>query len=109
MGMFIASDGTEAWYKDDIVVSSGTRLDIITNLCCHRLDGPAMITKDGGRSWWVNGRLHRLDGPALEFNDHIEWWANGVLCFNFKDFQVAGGLSDMDIMVLRLKYGEIYE
>jgi hypothetical protein len=31
----------------------------------HCEDGPAIITKDGGKEWWVNGLRHREDGPAI--------------------------------------------
>ena len=74
----------------------------------HRLDGPADEWQDGGKTWWVNGELHRLDGPAVEHaSGSTEWWAYGGQCFNFKDFQEAGGLSDEEMCVLRLKYGAI--
>jgi hypothetical protein len=43
----------------------------------HREDGPAVEFADGGKSWWLNGELHREDGPAVEFADGgKEWWLN---------------------------------
>lgn len=32
----------------------------------HRNDGPAVEYADGGKTWYVDGKLHRLDGPAVE-------------------------------------------
>jgi len=44
----------------------------------HKLDGPAIVCKDGDKEWWVNGNLHRIDGPAIEFNDgDKDWYING--------------------------------
>ena len=74
----------------------------------HRLDGPALVCADGYKEWWVNGKCHRLDGPAVEHaSGSTEWWAYGGQCFNFKSFQEAGGLTDDEMCVIRLKYGEI--
>ena len=47
---------------------------------CHREDGPAIVTEDGGNLWYINGQLHRVDGPAVEYADgHKEWYINGKL------------------------------
>ena len=74
----------------------------------HRLDGPAVVSRKGTLEWWVNDMRHRLDGPAIEaYNGDKIWYINGVRYYYFKDFQEAGGISDSDMMVLRLKYGEI--
>jgi hypothetical protein len=74
----------------------------------HRLDGPANERADGSKWWFINGVRHRLDGPAIEWADgEKEWWVNDTEYGNFKDFQEAGNISDEDMMVLRLKYGEI--
>ncbi len=67
----------------------------------HRADGPAIEYADGGKEWYVDGKLHRKDGPAVEYadgskvwyvdgkrhredgpayegsNGHKEWWLNG--------------------------------
>jgi hypothetical protein len=46
----------------------------------HREDGPAIIYKDGGTSWYRYGMLHRIGGPARIFsNNGEEWWQNGNL------------------------------
>ena len=44
----------------------------------HREDGPAVEYADGGRCWYLNGKLHREDGPAIEYwNGDKSWWLNG--------------------------------
>jgi hypothetical protein len=67
------------------------------------------IDSDGNKRWRNEyGQLHRLDGPAVEWADgEKEWWVNGDWCTNFKDFQKAAKLTDNQITILKLKYGEI--
>ena len=45
----------------------------------HRDDGlPAVEWDDGGKDWWVNGKLHREDGPAVVYaNGYKAWFKNG--------------------------------
>ena len=44
----------------------------------HREDGPAAEHADGGKSWYVDGKLHREDGPAAEYaNGCKEWYVDG--------------------------------
>ena len=46
----------------------------------HRVDGPAVIYRDGSKYWYFEGQLHSLDGPACEgINEPEEWFA-----YNFK-------------------------
>ena len=54
----------------------------------HRLDGPAIMGKDGHKSWYQNGKCHRTNGPAVEFNDgNTSWFVSGKrLGFNDKGF-----------------------
>ena len=41
----------------------------------HRLNGPAVIYKDGDMHWYRHGRYHRDDGPAwLWPSEGIEEW-----------------------------------
>jgi len=89
------------WYDGELWWMNHNRL--------HRTDGPAIEYPDGDESWYINGTLHRLDGPALNHpvSSIIGWHIHGVRYYNFKDFQKAGGLSDEEMCILRLKYGEI--
>jgi len=52
---------------------------------------------------------HRLDGPAVlrKRDGGMEWFIHGHRYYNFKDFQAAGKLSDDQITILMLKYGEM--
>ena len=44
----------------------------------HRVDGPAVVWRDGGKEWYQNGLRHREDGPAVVWKSgHTEWWLNG--------------------------------
>ena len=33
----------------------------------HREDGPAVEGPTGGKFWYLNDKLHRTDGPAIEY------------------------------------------
>jgi hypothetical protein len=64
-----------------------------------------------GNDIWTDdrGQLHRIDGPAVDFlNGSKSWWVNGERYANFKDFQDASGLSDDEMTMLILKYGQMY-
>ncbi len=68
----------------------------------------------GGYSeiWTVNGRYlssnHRIDGPAIIWkNGSISWWINGLPCVSTKHYQEKTGLSNEDLNILILKYGPI--
>jgi hypothetical protein len=95
--MVIDPVGIKRWHSDD----GGL----------HRLDGPAIEYPDGDESWYINDQLHRLDGPARNHpvSRNIGWHIHGVRYYNFKDFQIAGNLSDNDITILKLKYGELVD
>ena len=44
----------------------------------HREDGPAIISNNGKKEWWINGKRHREDGPAVEWPDGSKcWYVNG--------------------------------
>ena len=59
--MEISSYGTKRWYN-----SKGQR---------HRINGPAVIYKNGTLLWYVNDKNHRIDGPAVILcNGTKSWW-----------------------------------
>ena len=36
------------------------------------------VDNDGGKSWYLNGKLHREDGPAVEWSNGDKlWYLNG--------------------------------
>lgn len=40
----------------------------------HRINGPAVIFKNGEKRWIQNGVLHREDGPAVLYPDGRGLW-----------------------------------
>jgi len=56
----------------------------------HRLDGPAVEYKDGGKEYWVKGKKHRINGPAIELDDEIKFYYKGYLIDvnSLNDFQI---------------------
>jgi hypothetical protein len=77
-----------------------------------------MIDEDGDKIWYdsserdiedvkQSGELcwHRLDGPAYESEGGSTWWLNNEPYTNFKDFQEDAKLTDDQITILKLKYG----
>lgn len=74
----------------------------------HNKDGPAIITASNIKCWYQNGKRHRTDGPALEFiSGYQEWWINGKCYEDSKLFQNAANLSNEDMLVIILRYGNI--
>ena len=59
--------------------------------------------------WFVDGKYHRLDGPASlsSDGDYAGWYVNGRHYDSNKEYQDAAGLSDEDMAVLVIKYGNI--
>jgi hypothetical protein len=56
------------------------------------------------------GHFHCGSGPAIEWTyGDIEWWVHGERCTSFNDFQRWTGKSDMDMSVIYLKYGTIFD
>ena len=64
----------------ELIVSADGAKTWYLNGKCHREDGPAFEGADGSKSWYLNGKLHREDGPAVERADGTkEWLLNGKL------------------------------
>ena len=40
----------------------------------HREDGPAVERSNGSKAWYLNDKLHREDGPAVEHPDGSKVW-----------------------------------
>ena len=73
------------WQKDDREVIDGmTFRRSISRIKHHRLDGPAIEHANGLSSWYIND---------MPYEKRMDQYGRDA------------GLSDMDIMVLRLKYG----
>lgn len=95
-------DGSKVWqrvFRDRHGVKSALM---------HRVGGPAMITGNGTKIWLHRGLLDRNDGPAREWNNgENEWWIKGDETRTYSDFQRLSGCSDGDILLLKIKYGEM--
>lgn len=90
----IKIDGTKKWYQDGYL---------------HRLDGPAVIRADGSECWFKKGRVHRTNGPAVIEKDECRWYINDIQYRNNQSYQGAAKLSDEDMLILVLKYGDIVD
>jgi hypothetical protein len=45
----------------------------------HRIDGPAIIRKNGNKEWWRFGKLHRDSSPAVELaTGSTAWYKDGM-------------------------------
>jgi len=47
----------------------------------HRIDGPAIIRKDGSIQYYVKGKRHRIDGPAWITSDGVKYWYINNKCY----------------------------
>lgn len=93
-GMVTEPDGTIKWYwRGDL--DNGK--------------GPAIIEPNGNKRWYSRGIMHRIDGPAAVYpnNPPNTWVVYGKRASNFRQFQTMTGLSDEDILLLKLKFGGI--
>jgi hypothetical protein len=52
--------------------------------------------------------FHREDGPAVMYDTgSVSWYVHGIPCCSNKEYQQATGLSDEDMLILILKYGNV--
>lgn len=66
------------------------------------------VRKDKTQCWYVDGKLHRVDGPAVIWPNGQMWWClDHVIYSDNRSFQEAAGLSDEEMTVMILKYGDI--
>lgn len=71
-GLFISRQGRKNYFKNGEL---------------HRLDGPALESRDGKhQEWWVNGKLHREDGPAIIGGAFGESWYLNDISYNKETF-----------------------
>lgn len=67
-----------------------------------------MTWTDGTKTYHRNGMRHRTDGPAAEYaNGKYMWCLNGDIYLNNKEFQKAANISDEDMAVMIMKYGNV--
>ena len=66
------------------------------------------IEGDGVKIWHDSrGQWHRLDGPAFEVHNYKTWYYHGEGFSSFDDFQKFAKLTNDQITILKLKYGDI--
>ena len=70
----------------------------------HRLDGPAIIRRDGSQSWYKDGDLHREDGPALIYMHGEEHWFYNGARHRIDGPAVTYSNGDMDYWIDGKKY-----
>lgn len=112
----IYTDGAETWFQDGQLHrldgpaetnNHGLEIWAVYGKY-HRIDGPAYIGHDGYLAWWIGGARHRIDGPAEIFGDGTQRWClYDITITNADAFKVIAGLTDEQITLLTLKYGEI--
>ena len=56
----------------------------------------------------TEGLPHSTTGPAIDIDNKCGWYIHGKPYTNFKDFQEAGGLTDDQMTILKLKYGNSF-
>jgi hypothetical protein len=62
------------------------------------------VTEDGIELVWA----HRTDGPAVMWDSGlIKWWVRGEEMRTWNQFQEASACSDIEIILFKLKYGDI--
>lgn len=67
-----------------------------------------MITKSGAEHWYQRGHLHRTNGPAImNTNGGVFWYINGERIYFNEEYQLRAGLSDEELVMIILKYGNI--
>ena len=66
------------------------------------------VTSPLNHSFWIkDGTFHRIDGPAIISLKQNTWYLGGLLYSYNKEFQTAAKLSDEDMAIMILKYGNI--
>ncbi len=71
-------------------------------------EGAWCILSGGSRHYWVNGKYHRIGGPAVIYHDgRYGWNIRGYSFYSNKSYQAAAKLSDEEMLILVIKYGNI--
>lgn len=78
-----------------------------------------LLPKDEWEPWWTSvlqeiyvfgnsyRNWHRTDGPAITYaNGDILWVLNGIRYYDIEEFQRDAKLTDEEVSILILKYGE---
>lgn len=68
-----------------------------------------IVHPDGTEVWYEDGERHRADGPAIIYVDgsRPQWFLRGKNIKDSAEYQRLTGLSDADIVLFKLKYGNM--
>jgi hypothetical protein len=70
----ITTDGYKLWFEYYTRVEQYWSYKNMWVLKERLSRGSKIMTNDGDKSWFLNGKLHREDGPAVEWNDGTKFW-----------------------------------
>lgn len=74
----------------------------------HREDGPAIIKHGHYEAWCRHNEYDRKDGPAIVYEDGKKfWWVDGFIVDTNEDFRVRANLTEEDLLIVILKYGDV--
>ena len=64
--------------KHDYETNSGTKIWENSQGMYHNEEGPAWISANGTKAWFINNRFHRENGPTVIYtNGDKSWYING--------------------------------
>lgn len=76
----------------------------------HAENGPAIVSSHGQvNTWCTHGVKHRIGGPAVVGIDtsSTAWYVYGIRIWDWESYQKYAGCSAEEMLMLKLKYGEI--
>ena len=80
---------------------------MLGNIKATSMSNP-VISENGTKAWYVDGKLHRVDGPAVEYADDIKsWWVYDKRYTSNKAFQKAAKLTDEEMAKVILRHGNV--
>lgn len=119
-GHVIDKDGDHVWYKNNQLHRDGAPAVVYTGDAStveewyqhnelHRENGPAITYTDGATEWYARNQLHRIGGPAIHgtYPPYVEWYVLGRSVDTWTDYQRLSECSDEELIMLKLKWGEI--
>lgn len=76
----------------------------------HRLVGPAVVSIDGDKEWWRNGKLHNENGYAVFFPGiYAEYYLDGVEYSEYDYYKTIYPNEEITLLFMAKKVGEFLE
>lgn len=66
----------------------------LKNKQIHKVDGPAVVYKNGDQCWYENDLLHRLNDPAIVCTNGDECWFENGMCHRINGPAVINHIGD---------------